>query len=319
MGVESLTISKGEKNIATILRLVREPGIHYLYGISPMWNDAVSWDDRPEFIGIYHQMAQGLFLTKDSLDYMGSVTDGDRKMFTVAETLTEQIRRAVEQMVGDDRNNLTIRELPTLEMDRVKYYVEYKARKDAAFLILDGQAPPGHFQCDFTLYDMQDDDFLNYLRDPQAYIQTQAKQYFESHQADILRQLLETEALVKEYQALMDDPGNSIHRKWEIAAAVKNCCGKNVTVSIQKDGKALTFKIQSTALTGCRDTYPTWDIPAADRREFERLFGRYGDFSAEDITKITYGRNTIYEAPEHPALDFAADEEQQESGPMLSM
>lgn len=37
---------------------------------------------------------------------------------------------------------------------------------------------------------------------------------------------------------------------------------------------------------------------AADpgRREFERLFGRNADYSPEDVVRITYGRNMIYEA-----------------------
>ena len=48
---------------------------------------------------------------------------------------------------------------------------------------------------------------------------------------------------------------------------------------------------------GHKNRYSTYDIPASDRREFERTFGRYSDYSAEDVTKITYGRNTIYEAP----------------------
>ena len=52
------------------------------------------------------------------------------------------------------------------------------------------------------------------------------------------------------------------------------------------------------------------DIPASDRKEFERLFGRYADYNAEDITKITYGRNTIYEAPAAPV---------EEMGPVMQM
>ena len=35
------------------------------------------------------------------------------------------------------------------------------------------------------------------------------------------------------------------------------------------------------------------------------MFGRYADFCAEDVTMITYGRNTIYEAPPMQAEDMA--------------
>lgn len=59
----------------------------------------------------------------------------------------------------------------------------------------------------------------------------------------------------------------------------------------------LTFKTSASSLTGHKDSYSTYDIPAADRREFERVFGRYASYTAEDITAVTYCRRTIYEAP----------------------
>ena len=62
----------------------------------------------------------------------------------------------------------------------------------------------------------------------------------------------------------------------------------------------MTFKAAASSLIGHRNYYSRSDIHAQDRREFERLFGRYKDYTTEDITKITYGRNTIYEA-EAPA------------------
>lgn len=38
------------------------------------------------------------------------------------------------------------------------------------------------------------------------------------------------------------------------------------------------------------------DAADPSRREFERLFGRNADYSPEDVVRITYGRNMIYEA-----------------------
>ena len=55
--------------------------------------------------------------------------------------------------------------------------------------------------------------------------------------------------------------------------------------------------MEADYLKGHHTSYNTNHIPAGDRREFARLFGRHTDFSAEDVTKITYSRSTIYEAP----------------------
>ena len=69
--------------------------------------------------------------------------------------------------------------------------------------------------------------------------------------------------------------------------------------------KELTFKTAANSLTGHRNYYSTYDIPAQDRREFERLFGRGANYSAEDITRITYGKKTLYETPPIQAEDMA--------------
>ena len=81
-----------------------------------------------------------------------------------------------------------------------------------------------------------------------------------------------------------------------ITDAVKDSGAKAVTVTIQKDGAELTFKTAADSLTGHRGYYSTYYIPAQDRREFERMFGRNADYNADEITRITYGKKTIYEA-----------------------
>ena len=60
---------------------------------------------------------------------------------------------------------------------------------------------------------------------------------------------------------------------------------------------------------GHRNNYSTFHIPAADRRKFEEAFGRHAEYTAEDITRITYGRNTIYEAPPAPAEEIVSGTE----------
>ena len=56
-----------------------------------------------------------------------------------------------------------------------------------------------------------------------------------------------------------------------------------------------------------RSYYSTYDIPASDRRKFEELFGRQADYTAEDVTRITYGRNTIYEAAPDQTEELAKE------------
>ena len=99
-----------------------------------------------------------------------------------------------------------------------------------------------------------------------------------------------------------------------ITDAVRDSGAKMVTVTVARPEGELTFKTAVDSLTGYRNYYSSYDIPAQDRREFERLFGKYADYRAEDITRITYGRNTIYEATPDQTEELEPDE-----GPTMTM
>ena len=90
-----------------------------------------------------------------------------------------------------------------------------------------------------------------------------------------------------------------------ISEAIKSSGAKTVTVTVQKDGEELSFRTGTTPLRGRYNSYSTSHITAADRQEFERLFGPHTNYTAEDITRITYGKRTIYEAPPIQAEDMA--------------
>ena len=78
------------------------------------------------------------------------------------------------------------------------------------------------------------------------------------------------------------------------------------------DGLTKIERMDSDDLRRCFCS--SYNIPAQDRREFEQMFGKYTDYHAEDITRITYGRNTIYEAPPDQT-----EELEQDKGPTMTM
>lgn len=122
--------------------------------------------------------------------------------------------------------------------------------------------------------------------------------YIKNNQEKFLLQFQKNDALLAEYQTLIQDVGSPIHQMKAITEAIDICGAKMVSVTIQKAGEELTFKMDAGQLKGYRTTYNTTHISAAGRRAFEQMFGRHASFSAEDVTKITYGRNTIYETAE---------------------
>ena len=300
LGTAPFTIWQGEKVLTTLSRLEKMPSVDYLYRVPAGKDNSISWDSDPLFCGVYDMRSKNLYLTRDSLRTLTGgtfplVTDTGRSM---AEEISGRINRRVEDIVANDRSNLPIGELTDWQAIRnLENYQKYGAKEGAVQQILSGQEPDGQFHSNYELSDLPEAAFIAYITDPELFIQAEAELHIKSNQETFLLQFLKTDALLAEYQALVQDTGSPIHRMKAITDAIEGCGAKTVSVTVQKDGQELTFKTAADYLTGHRNYYNTSGVAAPDRREFERLFGRYANYTAEDITKITYGRNTIYETP----------------------
>lgn len=299
LGHAPFTIWKEGKALVTLSRLEKGPSVDYLYRIAPAQDNTVSWDSSMLFCGVYDMENRALYLTKDSLSIFmdgrfPSVSDIKPSM---TREISGKINQRVESTVNNDRDNLPVRELTGWQAQReLQEYQEFGAKAEALRQFFDNTAPDGQFHSGYAMGDLPEAAFLAYLRDPGGFVQTETEQHLKSHSGSFLLGFMKNDALLAEYQALVQDTGSPIHRMKAITDAVSGCGAKMVTVTVRKAGEELTFKTEADHLKGYHTSYNTYHIPAADRRGFERLFGRYADYKAEDIVKITYGRNTIYEA-----------------------
>lgn len=201
-------------------------------------------------------------------------------------------------MIANDRGNISVKKITESPALRdLQYYQEHGARESAIQLIFSDGVPDIRFHSDYKLDILPEAAFIAYIQDPENFVKEEAEQYIKANGERFLLQFLRNDALLEQYQALMQDTGNPIHRMKAITDAVKASGAKTVAATVQKDGMELTFRAVANSLTGHRNFYSTYNIPAQDRRIFEQMFGRYADFCAEDITRITYGKRTLYEAP----------------------
>jgi len=312
-GTAPFTVWQGDKADTMFLRLGKRPSVDYLYRTAVDQDNAISWSNGLTFFGAYDIERRRLYLTKDALY---SYVTGKIPLITeigasLTKTINNRINQRVEDIIANDRNNLPIKKITGWQSSQdLEYYRDHGVKESVIRQLFSNQEPDSQFHSDYKLSELPETAFTAYITDPELFVQTEAEQYIKNNQEKFLLQFLKTDALLAEYQALMQDTDNPIHRMKAITDAVKGCDAKTVTVTVQKDGQELTFKAAANSLTGHRNYYSTSEIPASDRREFERLFGRHTDYNAEDIVKITYGRNTIYEAPEAPA---------EEMGPVMQM
>lgn len=297
-----LVVSLSGDRIATVLKIPKTPEIDYLYGVSTQRAGRISWEKGLEFCGAYDRLGQALYLSSGPLTTMVSgITEAEQYSNELIKEIIEKVNQNVESVVTNDRKNLSVKEVTGGSASRdLKYYLEHGVKEHVIRIFFAGQEPDGQFHSDYTLEGFTETAFIAWLQNPEQFIQDEADQHLNSHQEKFLASFLRNDALLKEYRALMEDTENPIHKMKAITDAVKASGAKTVTVTVQKDGQELTFKAAAGSLTGHRNYYSSFEIPAQDRRKFEEMFGRYADYTANDITKITYGRNTIYEA-EAPA------------------
>ena len=298
-GSAPLTAEDRSGSLVTVLKLPKTPEIDYLYGTSARWAEGISWGSDLQFCGAYDRRGHALYLADRPLvNIAEGITAAERESDGLTRQIINRVNQRVEERIANDRRNLSISKITDSQTLReLTYYQSYYAKEDAIQRFINSQAPDGQFHSSYNLDGLTEAAFIDWLQDPEGFISAEAESYMGSHQEVFLSDFLRNDALLTEYQALAQDTGSPIHRMKAITEAIRLCGGKMVTVTVRKDGTELTFKASASSLNGYKNSYSPYDIPAADRREFERVFGRHASYTAEDITAIASARRTIYEAP----------------------
>ena len=141
-------------------------------------------------------------------------------------------------------------------------------------------------------------DLLDYLTDKETFIEEEARWFIVENTTSILRSLAIAEKKREVLKEIEDNKEHPYHKIKKIIDAIKenNCVTVNLTIN--KNGIEQTFKYNADALKrDYNSSYlSTWNFEKAQERNlFEETFGRSEDLHYEEIVKITYGKNTIYE------------------------
>lgn len=302
-GTGPLAVWQGEKIIGIALKLAKNPNVDYLYMTTLGKDSSITWDNDLSFCGVYDALHKTLYLTEYTARKFSLGTEPFVKNVcdSISEEIIRKINQRVDTIINNNRNNLRVKEITnTWDLRTVDEYQKYQAKDEAIRRFFDGKAPDAQVHSKYSVLSSWEEKFMSYLHDEGKFIQTEAEQYIESNQEKLLIQFLMNDALLTAYQEIINDTDSPLHRMKAITDAVNDCGGKTVTVTIQKAGTEFTFKTGAYSLKGYQNYYSRYYLPAADRREFEQLFGRNSDYKAEDISRITYGKKVIYEVPSVP-------------------
>ena len=213
------------------------------------------------------------------------------------ENITKGVCAKVEAWVNNDVENLDVAKLLGRDSEDLEYYRNYGVINDGRRFFLEGRTPEEiTYQCGYSFDEWKrDTELLSYLRNPSAFIEKEAQEYFAKHQERILLALNKNEVLKAELQGIENLKDTSLRRLREIMTAARGSDAKTLSVTAHKEGQTLTFKMEANELRRDPSTYYSdWAMPAKDRREFERTFGERNHLYPEDIVDISYCGKSIY-------------------------
>lgn len=261
--------------------------------------DVVRGRDDFENTGIYSKLDGKIYFAHGYFDGIDPEIESKMNSDQMKGDITKGVCAKVEAWVNNDVNNLEVTQLLGRESQDLEYYRNYGVINDGRRCFLEWMTPEDiTYKCGYSFDGWKrDTDLLSYLRNPTAFIDKEAQEYFAKHQERILLTLNKDALLRTELRGIEELKDTSLRRLRDIITAAKSTDAKTLSVTAHKEGKTLTFKIDANALRRDPTThYSDWDIPAKDRREFERTFGERNQLYPEDIVDISYCGKSIYSA-----------------------
>lgn len=304
------------KDIWSVEQLFKVPlndDFIFIYYKQISQNDSLGLNENLKNVGLYYKQDGCIYNPDYHLKSMCeemSIIKSNTENSDFAKQLTAAVRDYVNNFIDNDVNNLAISELSTeYKIKDVDYFIKYTAKDQARALFLsETEVSDIEYECHCNINSMKDMEYLRFITDKDTLIANKAEEYIRDNQEDILAQFYQNSALRKELQKIYDDPEHDLYRIKAVKKATEQSGAKTVKVTVVKNFKEFTFRYDADRL--CMDpkgAYSNWGMNSSDEREFERIFGKVGDFDVNDISRITYGRNVIYDSSEFD-IDESEDE-----------
>ena len=250
-------------------------------------------------------------------------------MLDIEQQFNDDVRAFIEGVVGNDVDHLRSPSFEDAKYDnRLDDFRRNYADSIVTRMYLGGDSADDiRFQCGYYLDRSSSALMLRYLKYHDATVEEAATGYWQTHQDDMLLELRKNEILREKLRVLEANPNHPLHKQKAVMDAVKDSGAKTVYVTIIKGGEEYSFKYSADRLSRYMEgKYSAWDMPSKDRDGFYERFGRYSDFTPEDITEISYRGKTLYEADslmpsESADEDFSddMDTEDEDEGFSMSM
>ena len=313
----------------TIIRVPYDDDFDFLFHQNSYNGEPLTVNANMAYCGIYNKLDGQIYDVKFPLKGKLDDMDSTKSMLDIEQQFNDDVRAFIEGVVGNDVDHLRSPSFEDAKYDnRLDDFRRNYADSIVTRMYLGGDsADDVNFQCGYYLDRSSSALMLRYLKYRDATVEEAATGYWQTHQDDMLLELRKNEILREKLRVLEANPNHPLHKQKAVMDAVKDSGAKTVNVTIIKGGEEYSFKYSADRLSRYLDgRYSAWEMPPKDRDGFYERFGRYSDFTPEDITEISYRGKTLYEADslmpsESADEDFSddMDTEDEDEGFSMSM
>ena len=313
----------------TIIRVPYDDDFDFLFHQNSYNGEPLTVNANMAYCGIYNKLDGQLYDVKFPLKGKLDDMDSTKSMLDIEQQFNDDVRAFIEGVVGNDVDHLRSPSFEDAKYDnRLDDFRRNYADSIVTRMYLGGDSADDiRFQCGYYLDRSSSALMLRYLKYHDTTVEEAATGYWQTHQDDMLLELRKNEILREKLRVLEANPNHPLHKQKAVMDAVKDSGAKTVNVTIIKGGEEYSFKYSADRLSRYMEgKYSAWDMPSKDRDGFYERFGRYSDFTPEDITEISYRGKTLYEADslmpsESADEDFSddMDTEDEDEGFSMSM
>lgn len=288
------TFDYGDRSKVIVNKVKYNDKLDILYALDSYNGDLFDLHNSFQYSGIYDKENNKLFDIEYSIRYHILNWDYNNENYKSASDLYKLINKDINEKIRDliDSEKGDMFDISEVEIG------EEIEDKDVITDFMNGITSE---TLDYSYKEYvtnKPEKLLDYLTEKEIFLEEESREFILDNVTSILRSLAIQEEKRKVLKKIEEDENHPYHKIKNIRDSIKknNCVTVNLTIN--KNGIEQTFKYNADVLTNCYSSsyLSTYNIEKlVDRNLFEENYGRWDDLHYEDIIKITYGRNTIYE------------------------
>lgn len=282
----------GDKSKVMIHKIPYNSKIDILYSLDSYQGEFFDLHSPFKYAGIYDKENDKVYDLDYSIrwhilnwDYQNDnyIDSGD-----LYKTINEEVNNRIKELISDGKDDMfNISNFDSEELEDSDVIAEFMEGKTS--LTLEDEVKKYNTNLPKNL--------LEYLTNKEEFIEEVSRNFIIDNMEEIIKDLIRSEAKRNVLKSVEENNEHPYFKIRDITNTIKNNNCKTVNVTINKDGIEQSFIYDADSLKYYNSSYlSSYNIvKLADREKFEEAFGRHADFHFPDITKMTYGKKTIYE------------------------